>query len=454
MKYKLKLIGAGIFLWIGLSQQIIAQEFIRPLTLDECISIGLKNSYEIKNAAMEKQISKAQVGETRAQGLPQINGEVQATGNFLVPFSFLPAQLVDPTAPEGDFIPVQFSPAVIGQAAVTLSQLVVDGSYFVGLRAANTYKELAEKDYQRTKIDVVEAITKAYYGVMVNEERLELIDVNLNRLDSLMRETEILFQNGFASRLDVNRLKVSINNLSAQKNRIERLYDVSVQLLKFQMGIDINMPLEIAEKIQDVSLDEELIREEFFDVSKRIEYDIFQTNLKLTDLQLSNIRAQYYPSLSVFAQVGANTAGSTAKRLIEFDNYFEFGAVGATLKIPVFDGLRKNFQSQQIKVKRLQVENQLNQFKSSAELQVNQAYINLESILEELENQRENLELALEVTEQAKLEFKAGLGSNIEVINAESAFKEAENNYYNTLYDALIAKVELKKALGILNVNE
>ncbi|MFT7483026.1 MAG: outer membrane protein TolC, partial [Oceanospirillaceae bacterium] len=135
-------------------------------------------------------------------------------------------------------------------------------------------------------------------------------------------------------------------------------------------------------------------------------------------------------------------------------NPFErwFGASALTLRttIPIYDsGIRKT-QVQRERLNLIKLDYGAEQLKESFELQNSQAITNLTNGIQTLDVQQRNVDLATEVLRVSNIKYKAGVGSNIEVINAESSLKEAQTNYFAALYDVLIAKVDLDLARGNL----
>lgn len=420
-------------------------------TLEECLNYAFENSDSIKNAILDQKIAKARVGETRSAGLPQIEGNASLSKSYLMPVQLIPAEFFDPSAAPGTFAPVQFSPSYMGNASVQWDQLIFDGSYFVGLQAASTYQELSSKAAIKTKIDVAESVTKAYYAALVAQERIALAEENYRRLDTLLRETRIMHENGFAERIEVSRVTVEFNNAKVERKKAERAIQLSFALLKFQMNMPLEQSLMLGESLSqiEVSFNDALINE--FEYRDRIEYSQLETNKALAELELKNIQVQYLPKLNAYINIGATMGANESSQLFDFKNaWFENGAFGASLTLPIFDGLNKSYRIQQSKLAIQRTNNSFNTLRSSIDLSIIQSRIKLQDNMEALEASRENMVLAREVYEVSRIKYQEGVGSNIEVIDAEIAHQQAETNYYNALYDALAAKVELKKALGIL----
>ncbi|MFW5700629.1 MAG: TolC family protein, partial [Cyclobacteriaceae bacterium] len=161
--------------------------------LRECIDYALENSYDIKNARLDVQIGKRQVKETIGIGLPQVNGELSYMNNFAIQTVFLPAVFFDSNAePGAPAVPVRFGVQHTSTAGINVSQILFDGSYLVGLQAANVYQELSKRSKEATEEDIAANVMKAYYGVLIAKERLDLMQANFYRLDTLLSETRIM----------------------------------------------------------------------------------------------------------------------------------------------------------------------------------------------------------------------------------------------------------------------
>jgi len=420
-------------------------------TLNDCIEYGFQNHSQVQNASLERDRATAQIGETRADGLPQVNGYAEYSNYFNIQEAFLPAVIFDPSAPLDEFVPVPFSQQYNGLATLSGSQMIFDGSYFVGLQAARTFKTLSEKGYIRSKTDLAEAITKAYYTVLVTKVGLDLINHNYDRLDTLLTETRLMYQNGFAEKIDVSRIQVEFNNTASQKSRGERSLIQAYNLLKFQMGMPLSQPLELAETIEDITLEVLEYDVNSFSYQDRIEVGQLEVSRSLAELDLKNSKSQYLPSIDAFAALGANSATNQRSEVTDFDDrWLNYGYFGFRLNLPIFDGLRKSYLVQQNRIQIAQLDNDMRMLKQSIDLEQEQARIDFDNSLENLRAQEENMELASEVYEITKIKYQEGIGSNIEVIDAETTYEDAQSNYFNALYDVLIAKVDMEKALGIL----
>ncbi len=424
------------------------------MSLQECIAYAVEHNQNVKNAQLGVDMARYKVGEVLADGLPQLSATADLAYNFKLPTSFVPAEFVG--GEPGTFIPVQFSPAYNGSAGINLDQMIFNGSYFVGLKASRTFTELSRKDRIKSEVDVIESVSKAYYLALVNHEQLKLVQKTYNRLDSLLRETQVMWNAGFAEQIDVDRIKVQFNNAKVEKENFEPTLDLSYALLKFQMGMDVAQPLAIKDRIADITL--EVMAEDYgkdFSYEDRIEYGQLKTNLDLVNLDIKNTQVQYLPRIDLYGRYGASSATGSLSDLVDFgDRWFGLGLVGVRLNVPLFDGLRKGRVIQQKRLQAHQIENNQDQLKKNIDVQIQQAHTTLKKSVDNMAAQQENVKLATNVYKAAKIKYAAGVGSNIEVVDADAALTQAQTNYHTALYNALIAKVELEKAYGKLMNNK
>ncbi|WP_159468854.1 TolC family protein [Dyadobacter sp. 3J3] len=446
------LIRGGIFTLAMFLSLISVKAQEASFTVKEAVDYAIKHNLNVKSTQLDAVSAEARIGEVRGAGLPQLAANFNLSDNVIIQRVFLPANFADPKAsPDAPPVAVQFGVKYSGSASATLNQLIFSGSYFIGLRAAATYRELASKNITQSKVTVAESVTKAYYSAQVSEERAKVLDLNISRVDSLRAETKKMNESGFVELLDVTRLEVQINNLVTERQKVQNLIELSYTLLKYQMGMALDEKIILTDKVDDLNI--ETLRGDFSDYkvnyNSRIEYSVLDTQLKLAGLDLKNIRAGYLPSLSASFGYGHNNGRNTLPDLFG-TKWFNNSVLAINLNIPIFDGFTKKYQVEQKKVALDKVKLNQKLLEQTIDMQSQQAAINIKNAFATLETQTRNVDLAKEVVRVSKIKYKEGVGSNIEVINAESAYKEAQTNYFSALYDMLIAKVDLSKAKGEL----
>lgn len=444
---RLRKIYVGLFLITSLVAN--AQTY----SLKQAVDYAIAHQVQVKNSQIDLQNASAKINEIKAMGLPQVSGSVALTNNLILQRVFIPARIFNPAAAEGELIAAKFGVDNSGFANVGLSQLVFDGTYLLGLKASSVYKDLAVKSVTQSKQQVAENVTKAYYGILVNEKRQALLALNVARLDTLLKETRELNKQGFVEKIDVQRLDVQANNLRTELENIDRLQALSYSLLKFQMGYPMEDPIRLSESLEKVELATfNTNAAGDFNYANRIEYSILQTQENLAELDLKSIKAGYMPRLVLNANYGYN-AGANAFSDLMSKQWFDNAAITVALQIPIFDGFSKKYKAVQSANNLQKVRQSYSLLKSSIDLQRSQASITMKNALESMKEQKANLDLANEISRVTRVKYQQGVGSNLEVLNAESSIKESQANYFTALYNALIAKVELEKANGTLYID-
>ena len=459
-----------ILIWLlsllSSSGGLLAQNQQREFTLQEAIQFATSTNLNVQSSRLDAVSAEARIREVKSSTLPQINIASLLTYNAIIQRFILPAGGFGPpasttaasgTQPENAGVTaIPFGVNFQGNVQATLNQLLYDASYKIGLKAASKLRELSQKNITASKINVAEQVAKAYYNVLVSEERIKLLDYNIGRIDTLLRETQALNKQGFVEKIDVDRLEVQSNNLKAERQNVQNLVGLSYYLLKFQMGLGINDNITLTDKIQNLSVDE-LERSVTFlpeiDYNQRIEFSALQSQIQLADYDYQSIGKQYLPRVLASATYGHNNGRNNLIDLFS-TQWFNSAAVNLQVQVPVFDGFQKRYAAQQKKIALDKARLGGDLLKNSIDLQIRQSQITIQNSLQTLRTQKRNLDLAQEILRVTRIKYKEGVGSNIEVLNAESSSREAQTNYFASLLDFMLAKVDIDKATGKLYIGQ
>ena len=450
----------------------------QAFSLQQAVQYGLQNSTLVKNAATDAAIARARVGEIRSAGLPQITGKVDYNRNIAVQ-RFVLEYGTPATAAftGGQELPADATNKPFGlglalnnaaSAGLSASQLLFSGTYLIGLKAASVYTDLSAKQLAKARIDQKAAITKAYYQVMVGQEQIKLLDYNVARLDTTLQQIQAQFKAGFIEAIDVSRLEVQRNNLLADRENATRQIDLGVAALKFTMSYPMGQPLTITDKLADAEIVQPT-PDAGGNYEQRIDYSILRTQEMLAQLDIKSKRSGYLPNLVAFGTLGANSASTNFGSLFDIPGKWETSAkkddgspvlsgqrwypssiVGVTLNIPIFDGFEKRYQIEQSKLTLQKVRDSKELVKNQIDFEVQRANISTTNAVSRMQTQKRNLDLAREVVRVTRIKYRQGVGSSLEVTNAETDLRVAQTNYYAAVYDALVAKVDTDVATGRL----
>lgn len=421
---------------------------VPKLSLKEAKEYALENNANIKNAELDKIRAEKDVKETRANLFPQINAEIQGQRNFDIRTNVIEFDFPGQTGSRKS--EVKFGTDYNADLSVNASQLIFDGSFFMGLKASKTYVQLSKKQFEQQERDTKEKVAKAYYSALVTSRNLSILRKNVDQVEQNLYETKEMYKSGMIEELDVDRLRLTLKNLKNQVKKVEREQSTSRKLLKFQMGYPIKDTIAL-ENTLDTSLPlnkRKKVIPDNFSPSQRIELKTLNVRKRLAELNRKQYNKRYLPTINAFA------GHQQLARRDEFNffdgsqEWFPATFAGLTVSIPIFDGFRKSAQVQKAKIDKQKLENQEDNLKQSIRLEVNQAKKDYNTAIDRAKNRKENLELARKIYKQSKTKYDEGVGSSLEVTEARNDLFEAQSTYINAIYEYLIAEIDLKKALG------
>ncbi len=466
-----KILGSIVLLL--LAWPALAQQQARQMTLDDAIQYALTESIKIKNAQIAIADAEEQIIERRAAGIPQLNGSVQYTHYLQVPRQPLPegfdifnifgqALAVDLYDQLSEDTQAAIDQAFQGSnggsedgiafflrnnftAGLNLDAMVFDGSYFVALQAAREFRNYTQVEFATRKREVENAVIEAYLPVLLIQENVELLDKNIANLEKLLFETKELYKAGFAEQLDIDRQELSLSNLRVERENLVRQKQVAMENLKFNMGYPLDEPLVIADDLDKMLIEAspESLAEQV-DVGRRPEYKLLNQAITMNELNIKLNRAGYLPSLRAFGTYQQQYQGDDFQSGFWAPSAF----VGLSLNVPIFDGLDKKAKVQRARLDLELAKNQKEDLERAITLEVKNARTNYLNADQRLQSQKKNLELAERIYKTTQVKYREGVGSSLEVTQAEQSLYSSQSNYMQALYDLLLAKARLEMALG------
>tara|TARA_B110000879_G_scaffold120171_1_gene159537 strand:+ start:2400 stop:3773 length:1374 start_codon:yes stop_codon:yes gene_type:complete len=435
---------------------------VLSLSLNEALAQAKINNQTLANAQLDIAYAETQVNEIKAQGLPQINGSAGFTHNLEIATQVLP-DFISPSVygvlfeegliPNKDFaigtFPAQFGVPYSMQAGVGVNQLLFDGTFFLGLKAASEFVNVSRLSASKSEVDVKEAVTKAYYMALISDQNIGQLNKSLENIKRLKDETQAMYTAGFAEKLDVDRLVLSVSNLAININQLQNQVKLAKQLLLNSIGLDVNQQVVLTSTLpEEVNALDDLAAS--FNPENRIEIKLIDQQQALNELNLKRYKVGYLPSVFGNFNYGGNTFAGDGNFGDLGNEWFPISSYGVSLNVPIFDGFYKKAKSDQVKIDIQKTENTKKQAVLGMNLQVSQAKTNYMNALKTIELQKKSRVLAERIYTTTAIKFKEGIGSSFEMITAESDLTRARTNYLNALYELNVAKIDLNKALGLL----
>ncbi|MBV9962103.1 MAG: TolC family protein, partial [Parafilimonas sp.] len=334
-------------------------------------------------------------------------------------------------------------------AGITLQQTLFDGQVFVGLQARRT-----SIDYRRNAAvltqDVIRAnIYKIYYQLVVSKTQIEQIDANIERTQNLLHVNTELYKSGFAQQIDVNRTSVQLANLQTEKASALSQVANGYYGLKFLMGMPEKDSIVLTDSVTGDMLKQGLLNEGVYDYSNRSDYKLYQSLNQLNEYNVKRYKLSYYPTLSLLGNLNRQGSGNDFN-VFSKGQWFTSSYFSLNLSVPIFNGFQKNANVKEAELQLQQSQNNLNNIKDSIDKAVLEAINNYHTAITTLDFQQKNVQLAEQVYNQSQKQYESGLGSTLDITNAQSDLRVAQSNYISAMYDAVIAQIDYLYATGQL----
>jgi outer membrane protein len=426
---------------------ITANAQVKTLTLKDALTYALENKADAKKAKLEVENSEYQIQEVRSRALPQISANGSLTYNPILQTNVLDGAMF---GQPGQSIQVSFGQKWTSGAGVSLSQTLFDQSVFTGLRAAKSTREFYQINNQLTEEQVIERVANNYYSVYVLRERLILLDSNYVNTTKVRNIVKGQFDNGLAKKIDLDRIVVKMSNIDTDRQQIKNQMELQENALKFYMGMPIETPIEIPQTEFEVT---PVVLTDTPNTANRTEYLILKKQEELLEFQKTAVKAAYYPTLSLVA--GYNYLGQGPQvpffaKPADGVYWSDYSAIGLNLKVPIFTGFGTRAKVRQADVNIRSLQEGIKDTQLALDLDYRNAKAQIENNLITITNQKENMRLAGDILKNTKNNYLQGLASLTDLLDAENASLEAQNNYTRAILAYKIAEIALIKSKGEL----
>ena len=421
---------------------------VHYFSLQDALNYAEKNNVQVKNALLDIRLQEQVNREVTGMAYPQITASGQLTYNAKLPTSLVPAEFFG--GQPGEYARLVFGVKWTSTGGVSLSQILFDGQVFTGLQARKTLIDFQEKNVEVTKEQVRANITKIYYQLVVSRRQVELLDSNIALINKLRRDMKIMYDNGFAERLDIDKQDVALANLQSAKTTVLNQINNGYLGLKVLMGMPVHDELILTDNLNDDDVKEGVLEAMNFDYSLRRDYQVALAGVKLGEYEIQRHKYSKLPQLSLSGYYN-QMAQSNRFDIFSGNSYWSpVSAISLNLRMPIFTGFATNARIEQARIKLRQTQNNIEALELNIDREIQTAVNNFKSAIQNLDYQKNNMALAQKVYDQTKKKFEIGTGSQLEINQARIELESAQNNYYNALYNAVVARVDFLKATGKL----
>lgn len=437
-------------------------------SLRQTVDYAMQHATDVQNALIDIRIQKQTNREVTAMAFPQINASTTTTRFYDIPVQTLP-DFISPAVygvlvqqgvkdgngntiqfPQNGFksLPAQFGTNWTGSAGIDFSQLLFEGQVFIGLKARASTLKLAQQAAEVTKEQIKVNVYKLYYQLVVGNRQAGSIDANIDRFEKLLADTKEIYKNGLAEKLDVQKVEVQLNNLKTEREKITDQLNMGNAALKFLINLPQQDSLQLTDTLSVSSLTE-LSLNDSLNYDNRKEYQQLKTAIRLGKMNVQRFQLSKFPTIAFFASYSKNAQRNDFS-FFESGRWFNTSLAGIKMTLPLFDGFARNSRIERARLELEKTKNTMSRLEQAMQMETDNSRKRLETAVKSLQIQTANLQLAENVFQATKLKYDQGLGSQMEIYNAQTEMKVSQNNYYGAIYDAIIAKTDYLKAIGKL----
>lgn len=420
------------------------------LSLEEAIVYGVKNSYASINSNRDVAIAKKKRWETIATGLPQVNAKMDYQNWIKQQVSLIPAEFFG--GKKGEFAEVAFGTKQNVNASATLSQLIFNGSYLVGLQSAKTYLKISELAKIKTEEAVREAIINAYGNALIAEESILVLEKNKQSLDKNLHELTQMYENGFVEEESVEQLKLTLASVKSKLSQTKKMKDIAYKMLNITLGVDINTKVTLTDDLPKLALqymDLEALKSST-NIKNHIDYLIAKNTEKSNELLVKYEQSKALPSLSAFLNYSYSANANEFNFFDSNQKWFDASLLGVSLNIPVFTSFGRTAKIQQAKIEFEKSKTNLSEIEQKLLLQLEKSKADYTYAVEEYQTAKSNLQLAERIEKKQQIKFFEGISSSFEFLEAQRQLYSVQQSYLQSMLELINTKASLNKAMNSL----
>jgi len=437
------------------------------LSLVDAIKVAVANNPQVNRALLSVKDADELVKIAYSDVYPSVSSNINYTRNFEVPVQFVPGEFFggDP----GTFIPVEFGTDNNWQGGFSVQQNIFRGEVFVGLSTSEIFKTVQQENLRATSQQIITQTRIAYYRVLVAMEQVRLLEAQISRLEQNLRENQARQKAGLVDDYAVLQLEVQLSNQRPQLIEAEYAVDEAYRDLKMAIGIPLeidfkvkgnlnsfdivseeatsgmNQHIKMVDQMNPYTFQKQTNRERSL-MDLRGDLRVLDARLNLNEKEIQAVKSRFLPTITATYNLQWSSAEPGSPTF--FDNSTRFQTLGLNVSLPLFEGFARNANVQRAQISRKDIEEQIRAAELSAENEVASAAEDLNKSFETAEARKKALEQAEEGYERAMKRLENGIGSQLEVTDAEIQVRQAEVNYALMVFEYLSGKAQYDLATG------
>ena len=413
------------------------------ITLQECLKRAVDNSPRLKVSLLEQNKLKYSYQETVGKGLPTLNFSGALDDYVSLPTQLIPGEFINRP---GELIPVQFGTTYNLSGGIDATQLIYNQTYLVAIRMAKQFMEANELSTEKFKTGLLLEVSQSYYLTQVTRKQILNQESNLEKLQRAEQIAQRQYESGLIKKVDVDRIVIQKLNLMTDIDRLHVIYEQSLSMQRYYMGLPMDAPLLYPDSIALSSLTPSLDTS----VSGHIDIRMIEKQRELASTNLKMQYSEYYPSLTFIGNMSYSNQSNTFYVFGKSTDWFNMSLIGLRLNVPIFNGFQKRSRVSQSKVDLQQIAVNEDDTRKLLKIQAADAARKLVAAIEAEKRQRQNVTLADRVYNISQEQYQKGVIPLTDLLNSETALRDAQTGQTYALIQMKIAELEYMNARGTI----
>ena len=445
------------------------------LSLEEAINYAQINNATLKSADLQIKAAEAIKWETIATGLPKINASINYNSWIKQQVSLIPAGAFDNTQNIVDvvnnyfnvdqnnnninqaegLIPLKFGTKQSLEGNISLTQLVFDGSYFVGVKAVQIYVDIEEGIRNKTSIELRKSTIESYGNVLLAKESVRIINKNIKIVENTLNEVIRIYENGLTEEENVEQLQITLSGLESNLKNGLLQQKLASQLLNLILGLEINQEVNLTENFEDLiarSIDLSIITKTS-DTKESADYIIKNNDKTSKELLIFNEKTKLLPTLNAFINAGYQGYSDQFNFTNKSQKWYGSTIFGLKMDIPILSSGEQLSKITRAKIELEKSTLQLNELEKKLNIETNLAKGNYQFAIEDYYNKKRNLELAERIERKNQIKFTEGVASSFDLREAQTQLYKSQQSYLLSMLNIINSKAKLESLTSEKNQN-
>ena len=352
-------------------------------------------------------------------------------------------------------IPLRFGTKQSIDGNISLSQLIFDGTYFVGLKSVQIYVDIEQGIRNKTSVELKKSTIESYGNVLLAKESVNIINKNIKIVENTLNEVIKIYENGLTEEENVEQLQITLSGLQSNLKNSLLQEKLASQLLNLILGLEIDQEINLTENFENL-IDKNInlsVISNNSNIKKSADYIIKDNEKTSKELLVFYEKTKLLPTINAFINAGYSGYSDNFDFTDKSQKWYGSTIFGLKMDIPILSSGEQLSKITRAKIELEKSTLQLSELEKKLNIEINLAKGNYQFAIEDYYNKKRNLELAERIERKNQIKFYEGVASSFELKEAQSQLYNSQQNYLMSMFKIINTKAKLESLTSENNKN-